>query len=285
VRFRSIAVTVFSTSDSPTKECHVTQSNSEVFIEYPQDGVAMVRIHRPEARNALNMSVRQLLATSFEELQTNPAVRCVVLTGGDGANDNFAAGADLKEMAEMGTCEMVLRNTQQFWSKIEMFSKPLIAAVHGFALGGGCELAMFADIIVASESAQFGQPEVKVGIMPGAGGTQRLVRAIGKYAAMKMLFSGEPITASEARQLGLVSEVVSNGEVISSSLKMAQKIARMPPLALQMIKESVRLGQDLPLESALALERKSFQILFDTHDQKEGMAAFLEKRRANFLGK
>ncbi|MFC6671568.1 enoyl-CoA hydratase-related protein [Marinobacterium aestuariivivens] len=208
-------------------------------------------------------------------------MRCIVITGG---TDVFAAGADLQEMAEQGAVEMLRNSSHPYWQAIARCPTPVIAAVNGFALGGGCELAMHADIIVAGESARFGQPEVRVGIMPGAGGTQRLTRVLGKYKAMQMLLTGRPIDATEAARLGLVSEVVPDPEVLSTALAMAAEIAAMPPLAVQQIKEVVLAGQDASLDSALMLERKAFQLLFDSHDQKEGMCAFIEKRRPRYEG-
>ncbi|MBF0356780.1 MAG: enoyl-CoA hydratase/isomerase family protein, partial [Alphaproteobacteria bacterium] len=209
-------------------------------------------------------------------------VRVIILTGNGEA---FAAGADLKEMADAGAIEILLRQTHLLWRAIAQCKKPVIAAVNGAALGGGCELAMHADIIIAGQSAQFGQPEVRVGIMPGAGGTQRLVRAVGKFKAMKLLLTGKPIMAAEAEAMGLVSELVSDEELLPTALKMAEIIAALPPLALAEIKEVVLAGMDASLETALALEHKSFQLLFASADQKEGMKSFLEKRPPCFEGK
>jgi enoyl-CoA hydratase/carnithine racemase len=179
---------------------------------------------------------------------------------------------------------MHLRHNERFWEPIAHCPKPVVAAVNGFALGGGCELAMHCDIIVAGNSARFGQPEVKLGLMPGAGGTQRLVRAVGKFQAMRMLMTGCIVPAPEALRMGLVSEVVSDDQVLVRAKELAQEIAGLPALALENIKEVVLAGADLPLESALVLERKAFQMLFDTVDQKEGAAAFLEKRKPNYKG-
>ena len=180
---------------------------------------------------------------------------------------------------------MMLRRTHVHWQAITDCPKPIIAAVNGYALGGGCELAMHCDIIIAGENASFGQPEIRVGIMPGAGGTQRLTRAIGKFQAMRMLLTGKSISGREAWALGLASEVVADELVQQAALDMAISIAAMPPLAVMQIKEVVRAGQDAPLEAALMLERKAFQLLFDTEDQKEGMRAFLEKRKPRYVGK
>jgi len=254
---------------------------TELVVDTGDDGVALLRLNRPDARNALGPSLRRALADCFLTLADDDAVRCAVLTGGV---DTFAAGADVKAMAEAGAAEMMRRAGEQFWRPIKDFPKPLIAAVNGYALGGGCELAMHADIIIAGESAQFGQPEIRVGIMPGAGGTQRLTRAVGKFKAMKMLLTGAAVDARTAEAMGLVSTVVPDADVIDTALDMARAIARQPPLAIRKIKETVLAGADLPLDAALLMERQAFQLLFDTADQKEGMAAFLEKRRPSFTG-
>ncbi len=255
---------------------------SSVLLERPCEGVILLRINRPEAKNALNSEVRQLLAEHFTVLGRDPQVRCIVLTGDESA---FAAGADLRELAGSGALDVMLRRVHLLWQAISGCPKPVIAAVNGYAWGGGCELAMHADIIVAGESASFAQPEVKVGIMPGAGGTQRLLRAVGKYQTMKMILTGQAVSGREAFAMGLVSEVVPDAEVLETALKLAKQIARMPPLAVEAMKEVVLAGQDAPLETALMLERKAFQLLFDSKDQKEGMAAFFEKRKAVYQGR
>ncbi|MDK9722036.1 MAG: enoyl-CoA hydratase [Rhodospirillales bacterium] len=255
---------------------------AELIVERHAGAIVLLRLNRPEARNALNMALRRQLAEAFANAASDPAVKAIVVTGNGEA---FAAGADLAEMADAGTIDILLRETHLLWRTIAQCPKPVIAAVNGFALGGGCELAMHADIIVAGRSAQFGQPEVRVGIMPGAGGTQRLVRAVGKFKAMKMLLTGKPVLAAEAEAMGLVSELADDDQVLPTALKLAEDIARLPPLAVQEIKEAVLAGMDAPLETALALERKSFQLLFSSQDQKEGMKAFLEKRKPVFEGK
>jgi enoyl-CoA hydratase len=216
-----------------------------------------------------------------EELAADPAVRVVVLTGAGGF---FVAGTDIAEMAAMSPTEHGLRETDRMFTVLRRFPKTLIAAVEGYALGGGCELALACDMIVAGGNAKFGQPEIRVGIMPGAGGTQRLLRTVGKYRAMKLILTGEPVTADEALSMGMLSEVVPDGTALDRALEIARTILAMPPLAVLAIKEVMRLGQDVPLETALALERKAFQLLFDTGDQKEGMRAFLEKRNAVYSG-
>ena len=254
---------------------------SEVILERPAPDIAVIRINRPEARNALNQAVRLALAGHFTELGRDPAVRCIVLTGSDKV---FAAGADLREMADQGAIDIMQRHTHRLWRAIADCPKPVIAAVSGLAWGGGCELAMHADIIIAGEGASFCQPEVKVGVMPGAGGTQRLTRAVGKFKAMKMTLSGLPVPAWEADAMGLVSEVVPDAEVLSRALELAALLASRPPLALAQIKEVLIAGEDASLETALMLERKAFQLLFASRDQKEGMHAFLDKRDAEFRG-
>lgn len=255
---------------------------AEVELSGPVDGVSWLRLNRPDARNALNRNVRTLLAEHFTALSEDTETRCIVITGGE---QMFAAGADIRELAGAGTIEVYLRNTQRLWQAIAQCPKPVIAAVNGYAFGAGCELAMHADIIVAGESASFAQPEVKVGIMPGAGGTQRLVRAVGKFQAMKMVMTGEAVPGREALAMGLASECVPDGEVQQRAGALAKAIAAMPPLAIAQIKEVVLAGQDASLEAALALERKAFQILFSSEDQKEGMRAFLEKRKPDYKGR
>ena len=245
------------------------------------DGIAVLTINRPERRNALNLDVKRRLADIVEELAADPTVRVVVLTGARGV---FVAGTDIAEMAAMTPTEHSLRETDRMFTVLRRFPKTLIAAVEGYALGGGCELALACDMIVAGGKAKFGQPEIRVGIMPGAGGTQRLLRTVGRYRAMKLILTGEPVTADEALSMGMLSEVVPDGTALDRALELAETILRMPPLAVLAIKEVMRLGQDVPLETALALERKTFQLLFDTGDQKEGMRAFLEKRNALYSG-
>jgi len=253
-----------------------------VLIERPADGVGLIRINRPEARNALNLEVRRLLAKNLTEMGEDDETRCVVLTGNE---KSFAAGADIKEMAGAGTVDMLLRGTHKLWRTIGSCPKPVIAAVNGFALGGGCELAMTCDIIIAGESARFGQPEVKIGIIPGGGGTQRMPRAVGKYKAMRYVLTGDLFSAKEAFDMGLVSELVPDAEVEKRAIDMARQIAELPPLAIQQAKEAVLRGMDAALDAGLAIETRASQILFSSQDQKEGMAAFIEKRKPKFRGK
>jgi len=257
-------------------------STAVVITERPAEGVGLIRINRPEARNALNLEVRRLIGQYLSEMSDDDTIRCIVLTGNDKA---FAAGADIKEMANAGTIDMLLRGTQKMWRTIYACPKPVIAAVSGFALGGGCELAMTCDIIIAGESAKFGQPEVKIGIIPGGGGTQRLPRTVGKYKAMRYVLTGDLFGAKEAEAMGLVSEIVPDAEVEKRAVAMAAQIAELAPLAIQQTKESVIRGMDASLETGLTLETRTLQMLFASKDQKEGMAAFIEKRKPKFEGR
>ena len=256
-------------------------SAAPVLLEFPSPGVALLRLNRPQATNALSLELQALLSRHFTELAENPNVRCILLTGGDKV---FAAGGDINSMAGVGPIDIYQRHTERLWAPIQHCPKPVIAAVCGYAYGGGCELAMLADIIVAGRSAKFCQPEIRIGIMPGIGGTQRLVRAVGKAKAMRMALTGQPTTAEEAWISGLVSNVVDDAEVQAYALEMAQLIAAMPPLAAEQIKEVILAGVDGPLETGLALERKANALLFASRDQKEGMQAFIEKRAARFEG-
>lgn len=254
---------------------------NEVIVERPSAHVAVIRLNRPDARNALNQAVRSGLAEQFAALGADADVRAIVLTGGERI---FAAGADLRDLADRSAIEILLRQSHRLWQAIAACPKPVIAAVNGLAWGGGCELAMHADLIVAGEGASFCQPEVKVGVMPGAGGTQRLTRAVGKFKAMKLALTGLPVSAREADAMGLVSEVVPDGEVQARALELATLIASRAPLAVTQIKEVLIAGEDASLETGLMLERKAFQLLFASRDQKEGMHAFLEKREPQFVG-
>lgn len=253
-----------------------------ILIEQPVDGVCVIKLNRPDVRNALNTELRQKMADIFVELNNDPQTKAIVLTGGDKV---FAAGADINDFLTAKTIDVYLRHSERYWDAITNCRKPIIAAVNGYALGGGCELAMHADIIVAGKSAKFGQPEIKIGLMPGAGGTQRLFRTIGKHKAMKMVLTGDIISAHEADQMGLVSEVVEDETTIKRAIEIAEQLANYSPIALTQIKEVANLGVDMSLQAGLALERKAFQILFDTEDQKEGAKAFLEKREAKYKGR
>ncbi|QIL83758.1 enoyl-CoA hydratase [Diaphorobacter sp. HDW4A] len=252
-----------------------------VLLDHPAQGVARVTLHRPEARNALNTPLRCELDDMFRQLETDDSVRCVIVRGSHG---HFAAGADLKEVAEMGPQAVSRLPVLKTWKAIAELGKPLIAAVNGPAFGGGCELAQHADIILAARSARFGQPEVNVGIMPGGGATQRLVRALGYWRAMHLMLSGDPISADEAMEAGLVSEVVADESLDQRAVDLAAQIASRPPIAIRLIKQVALAGADGSLAAGLLLERRAFESLFDTRDQKEGMRAFAERRTPVFTG-
>lgn len=252
-----------------------------IICETLDNGVSLITLNRPKVRNALNTELREKMAEIFIKLNDDPKTKAIVLTGGDKV---FAAGADINDFLTTKTVDVYLRHSERYWDAITNCRKPIIAAVNGYALGGGCELAMHADIIVAGKSAKFGQPEIKIGLMPGAGGTQRLFRVIGKHKAMKLILTGDMISADAADQMGLVSEVVEDEATINRAIEIAEQLAGYSPIALTQIKEVANLGVDMPLQAALALERKAFQILFDTEDQKEGAKAFLEKRDAKYKG-
>jgi enoyl-CoA hydratase/carnithine racemase len=255
---------------------------SVVTFEKINGLIGLVRINRPDALNALNLEVRKKLSEIFLSLNFDDTVKVVILTGNEKA---FAAGADIKEMADLNSVDIYLQKMYLLWDSISKCSKPLIAAVNGYALGGGCELAMHADIIVAGENAKFGQPEIKIGIIPGAGGTQRLPRATGKFKAMRYLLTGEMFSGKDAFEMGLVSYCVKDENVMDVALEVAEKIAKMPPIAVSQIKEVVNKGYDLSLDAALTLEREAFVMLFSTEDQKEGMRAFIEKRKPEYKGR
>lgn len=246
-----------------------------------RDAVGVVRLNRPQRRNALDLTMRRAIAEAFGELDADRSVRVIVVTGG---NDIFAAGADLNLLVDKGAQQVADIDLGQYWAPVAHCAKTTVAAVSGFALGAGCELALMCDIIVADASARFGQPEIGVGIMPGAGGAQRLVRTVGKQVASLMLLTGEPLTGERAFQLGLAATLAENGQALAAAMQLAAKIARMPAKAVAAIRRTLRLGADLSLEAALALENREFLLLFDTADKTEGMRAFLEKRRPQFNG-
>jgi enoyl-CoA hydratase len=254
----------------------------ELLVERPLDGLVLLRLNRPEVRNALNLAIRIRLAEEITRFGADPTVRCLIVTGSDKA---FAAGADISEMAEATPAELRDRNVQQYLYAISNCPKPLIAAVEGYALGGGLELALCADIIVAGESARLGLPEVKLGILPGGGGTQRLARLVGLKQAMLLLMTGRMFGAAEALALGVISEMAPTGQALSRALEIAAEIAAMPPIAVAEIKRVVTEGINEPLDDALLLEQRAYEGLYATADQKEGMRAFLEKRKPKFEGK
>jgi enoyl-CoA hydratase len=254
-----------------------------VLVErHPDQRTALVRLNRPKQLNALNGAVMDALCAALEELDRDDAVRAIVVTGDERA---FAAGADIGEMAGATPIEMLLTNRIGQWDRIRRITKPVIAAVNGWALGGGCELAMTLDLIVAGEGAKFGQPEINIGVIPGAGGTQRLTRAIGKGKAMRMVLTGDTITAREAEAAGLVAQLTQDELVVEDALALAAKIGEKSPIALRLAKEAINGAYEMGLTDALAHERRLFYLLFASDDQKEGMAAFLEKRSPDFQGR
>ncbi|HJW90743.1 MAG TPA: enoyl-CoA hydratase-related protein [Anaerolineales bacterium] len=254
--------------------------NQFVYVE--RDGpVAIVTLSRPEALNALNAEMLADLCEALEVLDADPQVRTIVLTGSGRA---FAAGADIKVLAEYSSLDVLRANTQSYWQRLRNLNKPLIAAVNGYAYGGGCELALQCDLIVASETASFAQPEIKLGIMPGAGGTQRLARAIGPYRAMEMILLGEPLTALDAYAYGLVNRLVPPENCVDEAVELARQIADRPPIAVRLARQAVRHGLENTMREGLEVERRNYTLLFDTHDQAEGMSAFMEKRKPRFRG-
>ncbi|HUF06915.1 MAG TPA: enoyl-CoA hydratase-related protein [Candidatus Binatia bacterium] len=243
---------------------------------------ALVRLNRPKQLNALNGAVMDALCEALEALDRDDGVRAIVVTGSERA---FAAGADIGEMAGATPIEMLITDRIGQWDRIRKIAKPVIAAVNGWALGGGCELAMTLDLIVAGEGAKFGQPEISIGVIPGAGGTQRLTRAIGKSRAMEMILTGEPMSAREAHEAGLVARVTQDELCVEDALALAATVAEKSPLAVRLAKEAVNAAYEMSLTAALAHERRLFYLLFASEDQKEGMAAFLEKRAPDFTGR
>ena len=254
----------------------------ETILTQIEDRVGLIRLNRPQQLNALNAQLMEELATALEGFDRDAGVGCIVVTGNERA---FAAGADIKEMAGASAVDMLTRDAIGRWDRIKKIKKPIVAAVSGWCLGGGCEVAMACDIIVASESAQFGQPEINIGVMPGAGGTQRLTRAIGKSKAMQMVLTGNSLPAREAERAGLVSRVVPVEVYLDEALKLAHEIAHKAPVAVRLAKEAVNKVFEVPLSDGLDYERRLFYMLFATEDQKEGMQAFIEKRTPEWKGR
>jgi len=254
----------------------------ETILIERHDAVTLVRLNRPQALNALNAQVLAELIDAFAAYDADPAQRCLVLTGSEKA---FAAGADVKEMQAQGFADMYAGNVFAGWERVTATRKPWFAAVAGFALGGGCEVAMMADFILAADTAKFGQPEIRLGIGPGMGGSQRLARAVGKAKAMEMCLTGRMMGAEEAERAGLVARVVPAESLIEEALRTAGEIAAMPPLAAIAVKEMVNAAFEGGLAQGIAFERRLFHGLFGTADQKEGMAAFVEKRPGNWTGR
>ena len=266
----------------------VTPAYREVPMTYEtilvdhHEAVTLVTLNRPQALNALNSQVLADLIAAFAAYDADPGQRCLVLTGSEKA---FAAGADIKEMSGQGFADMFARNFFAGWERVTATRKPWIAAVAGYALGGGCEVAMMADFIIAGDNAKFGQPEIKLGVSPGMGGSQRLTRAIGKAKAMEMCLTGRMMDAAEAERSGLVARVVPAADLVAEALKTAAAIAAMPPLATIANKEMVNAAFETGLAQGILFERRLFHGLFGTEDQKEGMAAFVDKRPGNWTGR
>lgn len=250
--------------------------------EQQEPFVALIELNRPKELNALNPQLMQEMRDALMALDKNEKVRVIVITGSEKA---FAAGADIKQMADKSAIDMLLLDQFSTWDQIRKTKKPIIAAVSGFALGGGCELAMTCDMIIASETAKFGQPEIKLGVIPGAGGTQRLTKAVGKAKAMELILSGRFISAEEALFYGLVNKVVPVEMYLKEAFQLAKEIAQMSPIAVQLGKEAINRSFETQLDEGLAFERKNFYMTFASDDQKEGMKAFIEKRTPDFKGK
>ncbi len=253
------------------------------LVETSVDGhVALLRLDRPEARNALSPEMMAELAGELERLDPDPAVRCVVIAGSD---EVFAAGADIKAMSERTFAEALYHPAASFWKRLAAIRTPLVAAVSGWALGGGCELALACDLIVASESARFGQPEINLGIIPGGGGSQRLTRVLGKQRAMELVLTGQRISAERAQELGLVNVVVEGDGWLEAALELAGRVASQPPIAARLAKQAVIAADETTISAGLEEERRLYELAMATEDRVEGMKAFLEKREPKFEGK
>ena len=250
--------------------------------EQKEPFIALIELNRPKELNALNKQLMEEVRDALQALDKNDQVRVIIITGNEQA---FAAGADIKQMADKSAIDMLLIDQFSTWDQIRRTKKPIIAAVSGFALGGGCEFAMTCDMIIASETAKFGQPEIKIGTIPGAGGTQRLTRAIGKAKSMELILTGRFLSAEDALYYGLVNKVVPKEMYMLETMQLAKEIAQLSPVAVQLAKEAVNRSFETHLDEGLAFERKNFYLTFASEDQKEGMKAFVEKRKANFQGK
>ena len=259
----------------------ITPSYENILVR--QEGrVGLVQINRPQAMNALNSPTMAELVAALQTFDADDSIGCLIISGDERA---FAAGADIKQMASASAVEMLNAPFIDYWDQLQTLRKPLIAAVSGWCLGGGCELALACDMIVASESAKFGQPEITIGVIPGAGGTQRLAHAVGKALAMEMVINNRHLSAEEALRYGLVNKVVPVERYLDEAMRLAAEIAARPPIAARLAKEAVNRAFETPLSEGLLTERRLFAMLFATEDQKEGMAAFIEKRPATWQGK
>jgi len=269
-----------------SEKTHLTSPHKNILVSEIDNSkalkVGLIQLNRPDVLNALNNDLMQEVVNTLEAFDKDAEIGCMVLTGNQKA---FAAGADIKEMADATSIEMLVRDQFARWDRIRKIKKPVIAAVSGFALGGGCELAMTCDMIIAAEGAKFGQPEINLGVIPGAGGTQRLTKAIGKARAMEMILTGRMYTAKDMYNAGLVTKVVDTDIYLDEAIEIAKEIATKPTIAVQLAKESILKSFDSTIESGLEFERKNFYLLFSTEDKFEGMKAFLEKRKAEWKGK
>jgi enoyl-CoA hydratase/carnithine racemase len=253
------------------------------LVESSRDGhVALLRLNRPEARNALSPEVMETLAAELERLDPDPGIRCIVIAGSDKV---FAAGADIKALSERSFAEALSHPSASFWRRVAAIKTPLVAAVSGFALGGGCELALACDMIVASDTARFGQPEVTLGIIPGGGGTQRLARVLGKQLAMEYVITGRQFDADMAHEMGLVNKVAKKNRWLEEAMELARTVAERPPIAVRLGKQAVLAAEETALSAGLENERRLYEIAMATEDRIEGMQAFLEKREPKFEGR
>ena len=259
-----------------------TERQYEFILVSTEGNVGIVQLNRPDALNALSPDLMGELVEALEHFDQDAAIGCIVLTGGEKV---FAAGADIKRMAEASAVDMLMVDQLARWDRIRKLHKPVVAAINGYALGGGSELAMMCDMIIAGEGAKFGQPEINIGVIPGAGGTQRLTRAVGKAKAMELVLTGRQFGAQEAYEMGLINKVVPNELTIDEAKKLAAEIASKPAIAVRLGKEAILKAFDTTIEGGLEYERKLFYMLFATQDQKEGMAAFMEKRKPQWSGK
>jgi enoyl-CoA hydratase/carnithine racemase len=247
-----------------------------------EHGVALLRLDRPEARNALSPELMELLAAELERLDADTGARCVVIAGSD---EVFAAGADIRALSERSFAETLRHPAASFWRRVAAVKTPLVAAVSGWALGGGCELALACDLIVASESARFGQPEITLGIIPGGGGTQRLARVLGKQRAMEWVLTGRRFDAATAHELGLVNRVTAPGRWLEEAMELARSVAERPPIAARLAKQAVLAAEETALSAGLETERRLYELAMASEDRVEGMQAFLEKREPRFEGR
>jgi enoyl-CoA hydratase len=259
----------------------MSHTHQNIIVE-TKGRVGLIRLNRPNALNALNSAMMEEIAIAVDAFEADAGIGCLVVTGSEKA---FAAGADIKEMADKSYMDAFMGNFAATWDRLARARKPVVAAVAGFALGGGCELAMQCDIIIAADTAKFGQPEIKLGIIPGIGGTQRLTRAVGKAKAMDLILTGRMMDAAEAERSGLVARIVPAEDLLAAAMKTAETIAAMSLPSVMAAKEAVNRAFEISLAEGVAFERRVFHALFATEDQKEGMAAFVEKRPAKFVNK